>query len=66
MILAIDIGVDQVITAAITFNFKCIYKLDVPFSQYQKLVELFSEILDTQFDADGSQEISGGFVVQLL
>lgn len=66
MVDAVDVGIDQVIDTAVTFDFNAIDNLNVPFGKNQKLVQLFGEVLDSQFNGNFDGEVGTDFLVQFL
>jgi len=66
IVLAVDEGIDQFINCSVSLDLNLIDSLDVPLGKDQELVELFGEVLYSQFNANFNREVSEGLVVQLL
>jgi len=62
----IDVSIDQVVQRSISINFNAVDSLDCPFFQDEQLVELFGEVLNSDFDANISLEEDLQLVVELL
>lgn len=66
MIYAIDVGINKIVTRAISFDFKRIQELNVPFCNNQKLIQLLGEVLDSELNADFDSKVGISFIIQLL
>lgn len=66
MITLVDISIDQLVKVTVSLDFNLIKNANIPLSKDQQLIDLFGEVLNSQFNANFNFIISSDLGVQLL